>query len=212
LRKARAANTPLPVPTAKPYLHWAATYRNIVWHSDTNKAYVWRNSSPITVYYRNNVADGFSLAAATNNARQKWANADSTFSTQLTNTQSGSGIEVLYDTRANLISAGFEAMGVADNGGYVFFGYTIFPSGNYRESTFSCEGSNYKVYQVTKAKIGIVPETSDKEKTLIHEFGHAFGWDGHTNNEDDLMYTQHASTNVTTPTSRDIAHLKQFYP
>lgn len=75
-------------------------------------------------------------------------------------------------------------------------------------------GTSKKVYKYTYgAKVGIIKRSgvglSAYKNTAIHEMGHMFGWEGHSNNNSDIMYKE--TNGVVTLTSRDKNHIKQIY-
>ena len=52
----------------------------------------------------------------------------------------------------------------------------------------------------------------EQYRTIIHEFGHALGYDGHSSISSDIMFASNSTSNTNyTLTENDIAHLKQFY-
>lgn len=66
---------------------------------------------------------------------------------------------------------------------------------------------------IRRARVYIVKKTfksnNEYQNTVLHEMGHASGWDGHSSNSKDVMYRN--NTSVTTLTSRDKNHLSQVY-
>jgi len=51
-----------------------------------------------------------------------------------------------------------------------------------------------------------------KRTTTLHEFGHAFGWDGHSTGKNDVMTSGVDGGTVSILTPDDVAQIRQFYP
>lgn len=85
---------------------------------------------------------------------------------------------------------------------------------NIKPVTVKYNGSSKKVYTLLAGCKMCVVEVSGRtaagyKKTAIHEMGHLFGWNGHSSKSTDIMYGY--SSEITSLTARDKAHLKQIY-
>lgn len=99
------------------------------------------------------------------------------------------------------------------------FGKTISPTGTGLTSYWSQElytvnfnNEEKKIVNMTSAIIYIVSKDktlNEQIETVVHEFGHALGYLGHSTNTTDVMYTYlHSSYTLKT---NDIQHLSQIY-
>ena len=92
-----------------------------------------------------------------------------------------------------------------------------YPYKNTKPVTVTYKGSAKKVYTLQAGCKMCVVEISEKtsagsagyKKTAIHEMGHLFGWNGHSSKSTDIMYGY--SSEITSLTTRDKAHLQQIY-
>lgn len=80
--------------------------------------------------------------------------------------------------------------------------------------TYTYEGNNVKKYRFYKTKVycPLQPFATDNsyKNMFTHELGHSVGWNGHSYNSLDVMYTTPSSSRITL-TSQDKNHLIQIY-
>ena len=88
------------------------------------------------------------------------------------------------------------------------------PTNGYGTSIACMATGGYKTaYELSNVIIAVkysanITDTMYKN-IFLHEMGHGFGWDNHSDNSSDVMYPR--SSNITSLTSRDINHIKQMY-
>ena len=85
---------------------------------------------------------------------------------------------------------------------------TVYKTYNTYTGEISVDGTYYSYWKLYKVRT-YIKEVSQHTNVTVHELGHALGWMGHSTSSSDLMYTY--ANGLTTPQSRDISHLKQFY-
>ena len=106
------------------------------------------------------------------------------------------------------------------------YGVTVTTSAIYNPNiSFSYNGQTKYHYKLSKATVCIVDRTCDENQflnTFTHEYGHALGWDGHsqsqyyyynyTNPQNSIVNVMYAHpTGTTTLSPADKRHLIQFY-
>lgn len=90
----------------------------------------------------------------------------------------------------------------------------IAPTNGYGTSIACTATGGYKTaYELSNVIIAVkysanITDTMYKN-IFLHEMGHGFGWDNHSNNDADVMWPQTSYNTVLT--NRDINHIKQMY-
>lgn len=91
-------------------------------------------------------------------------------------------------------------------------GYTDMSNIEY-VGTVTYQGVAKNVYEFTEPVhvfINTGYDSDYREVTVAHETGHALGWYGHNGSRSSMLMYEEPASSVTSPTSRDIAHLSQI--
>lgn len=176
------------------------------WYSDTNQIGRWNTSQFLVYTDKLNVSSNFSFHYCCANARREWESALG-IPINLSNSAQDSNASIRFfgGTKDELGAIG---MIVADNGEQ---GYTTTWKNNAEDWNYF--SSIKKVYNMTGAKGYIIDDGySSLDKYMnatTHEFGHAFGWSGHSTSSQDVMYSY--CFGLYQLTQRDKNHLAQVY-
>ncbi|MCD7948065.1 MAG: peptidoglycan DD-metalloendopeptidase family protein [Oscillospiraceae bacterium] len=79
----------------------------------------------------------------------------------------------------------------------------------YKKGLFSSRKTGFNVVKVVGVIVNSGASQEQTYNTCIHEMGHAMGWDGHSDNTADIMYSR--NTTIQTLTDRDKSQLTQVY-
>ncbi len=173
------------------------------WYSNINNVYLWKNT-PSLYYEKIEGSSNFMFLSGVSEAKAQWGGAlDMEFKSALENKADikcyGASLSTFKDKGVN----------IGDN----LLGLTYHSICEDEEIDLYYNGNLKKTYLAISAEIYILSKIENMSSTLqktiiIHEFGHALGYDGHSSNSNDTMYA--SSTNMYL-TDRDINHLAQFY-
>lgn len=173
------------------------------WYSDSNEVAYWA-SSP-TLYVDNNYnMPTFYFNSGVNSAKSQWTSALSI--SMQSSTQELARIKCYGSTAADL----YTRFGVVFDDNCGGLTYTTYVSNSV--STTYWGGNRKTIRQLNRATIYVPYKEisySDQIDTVVHEFGHALGYLGHSSSKTDVMYYKVQSSY--TLKASDISHLAQFY-
>lgn len=167
------------------------------WRADTDKAGYWAEDPYV---YPINMSSSYNVVPYVNTARTKWADAEinSIITTSRTNA------DILFYSGSKAVLNGIGFLYTSDIVGLV----------KYQEYTqVSIDGADY--YTIWSLEDVIASACTDYgtqnwNHVVLHEYGHALGWYGHSWDSADVMYPVVSSTK-TALTIRDKEHLQQIY-
>lgn len=163
------------------------------WYSDQTTVGFWSSDPHV---FLTNLNSSMEISSYLNSAVNKWKNAG--ISSSITTTPSSAQIKFYSGTKAELNAIGFTytSKNVGD---------TVWSS----STTASNEGSIYTVKRLSSVMASACKASNYPAHVVLHEYGHALGWYGHSSNSKDVMYTY--EEDITTLTSRDKNQLIQVY-
>lgn len=174
----------------------------IYWNSNENYSLYWKDAPS---YYSKKIdsSNTFYFDSGVNSAITQWSNA---LSMSLDyETESKADIKIYGASRDYLVNVmgvniGTNTVGLTEN---TFLGDSI---------TFDYFGVTKTIKPTLEAKVYICSGglgEANQKNVVVHEFGHALGYVGHSGNSNDVMYTNNHSG--FTLTQNDINHLKFIY-
>ena len=173
------------------------------WYSDAVSIGRWGTHN-FTIYrHKMNTNGYFFFLSAFQHSVSQWASA-LPISITAVNTPGSQTFSVYGGTVSELATLGYTSLPSGING---ITYYSCSAEGGWSYGTSTMQG-----YKYTSATCLILDNgnTSDQyKKTTTHEMGHALGWQGHSGNAADIMYSTGSS--VTNLTFRDQDHLSQVY-
>lgn len=177
---------------------------NIVMYQ-TKGYYSYKNCS-------NNTATNNRLISEIANSATAWKNGlGISLSSNSSNTSSSNGFVVWCGTRSDLLAEGATISTKQAGFTYIDDKYSYVGSASYKSGSSTITVGVYKFSATVPVYVRTDGYSSggSTANTIAHEMGHALGWYGHSKSQSLLMYK--SSSSKTSPTSSDIAHLKQVY-
>lgn len=167
------------------------------WYTDdTTEVGYWAQEPKV---FFSNLNTSINISSYLDNAVKKWNAAG--INSSITTTPSNANIKAYGGTRSQLISIG------------LYYGVDTLGLTSWDSSSTAATANNvYTIKKLTATSTSVCNEAGESYYTniMLHEYGHALGWLGHTDNSNDVMwpYAKAANTNLT---SNDINHLAQIY-